>query len=124
MTKPDKVLISVILVLALFSYGIYFLFNREAAPLIAEILVNGNTVTKIDLNTLSSDRLINVSGPLGTSIAEVKPGSIRMKYSPCPDRYCMETGWISRPGQVIVCVPNHIIIRINSDTDTVEKISH
>lgn len=123
MTKPDKVLIGAVLALALLSYFIYFLVYREAAQLTAEISVNGATVTKVDLNNPPPNHLIDISGPLGTSVAEVKPGAIRMKFSPCPDRYCMETGWINRPGQIIACVPNKIIIKIYSDKNSVEIIS-
>lgn len=123
MTKYDKVLIGAVLFLAMLSYLLFFLVYRENAPLTAQISVNGNIVAKIDLNNSASNRLINISGPLGTSVAEVKPGAIRMKYSPCPDRYCMKTGWIDQPGQVIACVPNRIIIKISPAKNPLDNIS-
>ncbi len=123
MTKCNKILIGVVLALSMLSYLIFFPVYREDAQLIAEISVDGNTVTKIDLNNPAPNRLINISGQLGTSVAEVKPGAIHMKFSPCPDRYCMKTGWIDRPGQVIACVPNRIIIKICSDKNSVDTIS-
>ena len=86
--------------------------------------MNGNPVTEVDLNNPEPNRLIKISGPLGTSVAEIKSGAIRMKFSPCPDRYCMETGWIDQPGQVIACVPNRIIIKIVADKNSVDTISH
>ncbi|MDD3269281.1 MAG: NusG domain II-containing protein [Syntrophomonadaceae bacterium] len=124
MTKHDKYLLGILLVFLIFSYPVYFLVNREASSLTAEISVNGNTISRIDLNNPPPERLINITGPIGTSVAEVKPGAIRMKFSPCPDQYCMKTGWIDRPGQIIVCVPNRIIIKISPDKNPVDTISH
>ncbi|MEN6325455.1 MAG: NusG domain II-containing protein [Syntrophomonas sp.] len=123
MTKHDNVLIGTLLALSILSYLAFSIIHHEDNSLTAEISVNGNTVNRIDLNNPTNNRLINIPGPLGTSVAEVKPGAIRMKYSPCPDRYCMKTGWISRPGQVIACVPNRIIIKISPDNNSVDTIS-
>jgi hypothetical protein len=124
MTKYDKILIWAVLTFAVFSYLIFFLVNQDKAPLTAQISVNGSTVAKIDLNSSRSNRLINISGHLGTSIVEVKPGAIRMKFSPCPDKYCMETGWIDQPGQIIACIPNRIIIKISPDKNSVDSTVH
>jgi hypothetical protein len=123
MTKADKILIGVVLILSIFSYLVYFLFYQGDSSHIAEISVNGSKFTQINLHNSTPNQLIDVSGPLGTSVVEVKPGAIRMKSSPCPDHYCMETGWINRPGAVIVCVPNRIIIKISPNTNSVDAIS-
>ena len=46
-------------------------------------------------------------------------GRIRFAEADCPDRICVRTGWISRPGQIAACVPGHLIIRIEgSDSQT------
>ncbi len=41
---------------------------------------------------------------------EVKSGAIRVEKSTCKRKICVHTGWISRSGQSIVCVPNRVII--------------
>ena len=123
MTKPDKILIGAVIALSMVGYLMFYLVYRADAPLTAEISVNGTIVNTIDLYNPTPNQFINISGPLGTSVAEVKPGAIRMQFSPCPDRICMETGWIDQPGQVIACVPNKIIIKINPDKNSVDAIS-
>ncbi|HHX10563.1 MAG TPA: NusG domain II-containing protein [Firmicutes bacterium] len=58
------------------------------------------------------DGTIPVEGPLGTTIVEVERGRVRVLSSPCPEHICMNTGWISKPGQIIVCMPNQVVVRI------------
>ncbi len=41
---------------------------------------------------------------------QVKSGAIRVKNSTCKRKICVHTGWISKDGQSIVCVPNRVII--------------
>lgn len=123
MTKSDKLLIGLILALAILFYLIYFLLYHVDSSLTAKITTNGIIFTEIDLHHPGPNHGINIPGPLGNSVAEVKPGAIRMKSSPCPDHYCTKTGWISRPGAVIICVPNQIVIEIVPDKNSVDTIA-
>lgn len=124
MNKANKILIGVVLALVLFSYWGFFLAYRENVPLTAVISVNGDIVVQLKLDESISQHFIKVPGPLGTSVVEVKPGAIRMKSSPCPEHYCMKTGWIDRPGQVVACIPNRVIIKISPDKESLDAISH
>ncbi|ABI69251.1 NusG domain II-containing protein [Syntrophomonas wolfei] len=124
MNKANKILIGVVLALVLFSYWGFFLAYRENVPLTAVISVNGDIVVQLKLDESISKHFIKVPGPLGTSVVEVKPGAIRMKSSPCPGHYCTKTGWIDRPGQVVACIPNRVIIKISPDKESLDAISH
>jgi len=123
MTKSDKLLIGLVLALTILSYLFYVLLYQGDSSLTAKIVTDGSIFTEIDLNHPGANHCINIPGPLGTSVAEVRPGAIRMKSSPCPDHYCMEIGWINRPGAVIVCVPNRIVIEIIPDKNSVDTIA-
>lgn len=124
MNKANKILIAVVLALVLFSYWGFFPAYRKNVPLTAVISVNGDIVVQLKLDESISQHFIKVPGPLGTSVVEVKPGAIRMKSSPCPEHYCMKTGWIDRPGQVVACIPNRVIIKISPDKESLDAISH
>jgi hypothetical protein len=51
---------------------------------------------------------------LGRMLLEIKEGRIRVRESDCPRKICVNTGWIKTPGQVIVCVPNKVLVEIKS----------
>lgn len=48
---------------------------------------------------------------------EVSDKKIRVQDSDCPDRVCVKTGFISSPKQTIVCLPNHISVRIINENN-------
>jgi len=61
---------------------------------------------------LSANREIQIKGAYGEVMVGISGGSARIKRASCPDGLCLRMGSISRPGQAIVCVPNHISVRI------------
>ena len=64
------------------------------------------------LEHLSLDKDREIALLKGKMILEIKDERIRVKKSDCPRQICVSRGWIKRPGQVIVCVPNKILIEI------------
>jgi hypothetical protein len=64
---------------------------------------------------LHSRETVEVSGPLGNTIVEVTPGAVRVVDSPCPEKICVKSGSISRPGQTIACLPNRVFVVIRGD---------
>ncbi|HEY8531900.1 MAG TPA: Gx transporter family protein [Limnochorda sp.] len=45
-------------------------------------------------------------------VLETAPGRVRVRTADCPDQVCVLTGWISRTGQSIVCLPGRTVIRV------------
>lgn len=50
-------------------------------------------------------------------------GRIRFEKSDCPDKVCVQTGWISHPPQVAACVPGHLLLRVLGDSGDVDVIN-
>ncbi len=51
---------------------------------------------------------------LKTIVVEIKNKKVHVKYSNCPHQICVHTGWIDKPYQQIVCVPNKVLIEIKA----------
>ena len=62
--------------------------------------------------SLDEPQLQHARGPLGVTIIEVVDGGARVVSSPCLNKICMQTGVIRLPGDVAVCVPNGILLRL------------
>lgn len=61
---------------------------------------------------LTEDRFIRVSGPAGTTVIEIRNNAARVAAAPCPHQLCRRRGAIDRQNEVIVCVPNRLVISI------------
>jgi hypothetical protein len=106
--------------LGLFTLVSWALLHQHGSGDRALIYEDGNQIADIALN---SDRTIQVRGPLGISVIEVRNGKIRMAASPCPQQICVRMGQISRAHSSIVCVPNRIIIQIPAHHDSLDAIT-
>lgn len=65
---------------------------------------------------LTADTEFAVSGDYTNSIV-IRGGKVCIEASDCPGGDCMHSGWISRPGRSIVCLPNRVEIRISGQAD-------
>jgi hypothetical protein len=52
--------------------------------------------------------------PNGEMKIEVKDSRVRVASSNCPNQLCVNTGWIKTAGEIIVCVPNKVLIEIEA----------
>lgn len=75
----------------------------------AEVQAGGRPAASLDL---SRDAVTEVAGSLGPARIEVRGGRVRVLGSPCPRQHCRHGGWIGSPGEVLVCVPNQVVIRL------------
>ncbi|MFZ2631510.1 MAG: NusG domain II-containing protein [Desulfosalsimonadaceae bacterium] len=81
---------------------------------------NGKLLKKLDLNQNSRFPLLN-----GKMLIEIQNGQIRVVESDCPQQVCINAGWINTPGQVITCLPNRILIEIESGTEPfLDAVAH
>ncbi len=67
-----------------------------------------------------SPELVPVSLPRGEAVLQVEDGKIRVLPMPreiCPLNICSSVGWIDKPGQAIVCLPNRMVITISGEVD-------
>ncbi len=101
--KGDFVIAGAVLLLAISIWA--FGFSGSAKGVRAEIFEDGKLLYTVPL---SQDREIEVSG----CIVAVSDGKVRMVSADCPDKVCEKTGAISRSGEIIVCAPNRISIKI------------
>jgi hypothetical protein len=55
---------------------------------------------------------LNVAGPLGDTVVEIREGAVRVVSSPCPEQTCVRAGPVSVPGQWIACLPNRVFVTV------------
>ncbi len=61
---------------------------------------------------LASDGRYPVRGPLGEATLVVRGGKVTLENPPCPEKVCERMGPAEKPGDLILCAPNRIMVRI------------
>lgn len=83
---------------------------------IAVIRVNGATVAEVDLNNANAEPP-KLELP-AHNVIRIQNGAIGVVSADCRDQTCVRGGFISKSGQVIVCVPSGLIIEITGGEDS------
>lgn len=66
---------------------------------------------------LSTDTFATFTGPVGTTTIEILDGRVHVHDSDCRNKICIAAGWISHPGEWIICLPNNVFIFIEGAVD-------
>jgi hypothetical protein len=62
--------------------------------------------------SLREDRELRLSGPLGTSVIEIRDGRVRFVSSPCHGQLCVHAGWLHFGGEFTACLPNRVSVAV------------
>jgi len=113
LTALDKRILWFAVAVALLA-GVWFAYRRLAVEPggVAIIEVDNRPVKTVPLLPGATARRFTVQGTRGELLIEVDGESIRVVEADCPDKVCIGMGTKSRPGEVIVCMPNRVIIRV------------
>ena len=107
LSRGDSVLIVLALVLLASLYLRYWQAEGHGAETV--VMVEGKPWARLNL---FHDHDLDVPGPLGTSHIQVRDGQVRFTASPCSNKLCVHTGWLSQGGEVAVCLPNRVSLQI------------
>lgn len=110
LTLADKLLITCIATVSIFILlGLNWLAEPGAYVNIDEA---GNNHYRFNLN---KDNRIICHGPVGETVIQIKDGKARVLRSDCPNQICVKSGVIDKAGQIVVCIPNKVILKIEGD---------
>jgi hypothetical protein len=106
-TRADKILIISLIIASALSYPVAQYLSRQDSYL--EIAVEGQTRRVVSMDR---DRDVTVEGRLGTTTIRIDERGARFIQSPCADKKCIESKPIKDAGEIAVCIPNRVMIRV------------
>jgi hypothetical protein len=104
-TLDVLIFFAILLFIGLISLQTYV--RAEGTP---EVLITGAEDRWI--YPLDGEATVQVPGPLGETVVAIREGSVQVLSSPCPEKICVKTGRISKPGQWIACLPNRVLVTV------------
>ena len=119
MAKGDRWILVILLVAAACAFGARGLTSLRsqalAAGLVLEISTDEGLIEALPVESMPSAaetrwELTGAAG--GLCLTYVPERGFHVETANCPDRVCVRSGYITKAGQSIVCVPNRLIISI------------
>lgn len=114
MKKKDLILIVSILLVAGALALIFLLFGRSG-----QVYVTANVDRKeIGRWTLTKDREIDLDTDYGHNHLSISGGKAKMTEADCPDGLCKYQDAVAGGGNLIICLPHHLVIEASGGTET------
>lgn len=116
--KADIVLFIVLLA---FGFAMLFFTIRAASSPGEQVVINvdGNEYGRYPLD---QDNVIEIHNGYRHNTVTIKDGGVFMSYSTCENQICVHEGVVTTPGQLIVCLPNYVIVEIEGGEDSDEAL--
>ena len=115
MTRGDKILVVLLVVASLFSFWLVKEINSKIDSRYISIQVNGEEYERLRFATSDEPEHYELETQFGRNLVEIGRDYFRVIEADCPDKLDVLQGAITRPGQVIVCLPNRMIIEIRGE---------
>ena len=116
--KADIILLAALIVIG--AAGL--LAVRPASQSASAVIVTVDGVQTDSLD-LSADQSVKIDTQYGSNLITVEKGSVFVSEADCPGQDCISLGKISSPGQIIVCLPHHLVIKIvGQDADAPDAV--
>ncbi len=120
MTKGDKILIISVIIISFLSLGFIKNSNAGYKQKYVSIQVNGEEYKKIIFDKKIIGKTIPIETEFGYNLVEIGDGEVWVVEASCPDELDVKQGKISKSGEIIVCLPNKLVIEIKGSDETGE----
>lgn len=121
--RNDLIFLSVLILLSVLMVVVYrFVFSESGSKVVIRV-----DNKEFGSYMLGEDRVIDITDSTGnvTNRLEIKDGQANMIEAECPDHICVEHKPISLNKQTIVCLPNKVVVEVESseesNIDTIAK---
>lgn len=110
MKKQDAWLIGTVLLLAVVGLLLIGRFY-SARGIYAEVTIKGQLVMRIQMD--GPVRQYAFEG----NVIEVGGGRAAIVEADCPDGLCVKTSWLQNAGEMAICLPHQLVLRIIGESE-------
>ena len=107
MKKNDFILILSVIFIALSAFLFLHITKDEGSGDVV-VKVDGDIYGRYDI---THDEIIDINN---SNTLVIEDRKVFMKEADCPDKLCIKQKSISRDGESIICLPNKVIVTIES----------
>lgn len=103
---------------AFYGWNQYSLAYGQGSGKYVEIYSDNELYQKIEINDKTLTDKVRIKNKYGENVLIIRNGGVFMEEADCPDQICAKTGFIDKPGQSIVCLPNKLVVEIVANNES------
>lgn len=121
-TRADRLLILFLTLASSIALAILFFGRTESQQTVqVSIQVDGKEIDHFSLAE-AEGRTMRYKTSYGCNVVKIEQGKISVFEADCPDKLCVHQGRISRPGQILVCLPNRFLVELRGGAEDASDV--
>lgn len=120
--KHDIILIVFTVIIAVLLMVLFNLYLYKGVATGVEIHYDGKLLESYSFDKLPKEKTLEINTDIGYNIINICNNKVSVTNSSCNDKVC-NGFYISKPNQVIVCLPNKLVIKLVGASE-VDSISY
>lgn len=105
------------------GFGLYFLWAQNSLGSSATRALVSKGGAQISSFFLVKDSRVDLKEFGVNMVLEVRDGRVRVASSDCKKQLCVRHGWIVRPKEALLCLPNQITVELVGEDAEYDAIS-
>ena len=89
-------------------------FFVEGKGKYVKVYVNNKLTKTFDLN---KDREYFIETKVGYNLLIIKNNKVRILDADCPNKICVDKGYISKNDESIICLPHYVVVTVESNEE-------
>ena len=122
LTKGDMILIALLIVFSIFLAFYMSKVSDEIDKKYVSIQVNGEEIDTIEFSKDIIGKTYRIETEYGHNVLEFGDEEVKIIDASCLDKLCINQGTINKVGQLLVCLPNRVVVEIKTNDDATEEI--
>lgn len=116
MNRADKIFIVCVVLLSCFLYVplLWTTFQNKDKQKEVVVQHKNDEVLRVDIKENAS---YVIAGTLGEVLVEIQDEAVRVEKENSPYHLCSIQGWVEDTGRPIICLPNEIVVKIETDEE-------
>ena len=124
MTRADKLTAVFLLLSALAAYIIFSCAVFSDRAEYAVITVNGAEYARYRPSEITGVKTVTVDEGFGRNVVELSSGGARVTDASCPDKLDVKSGMITKPNQMLICVPNRLTVKLTGGKKNIDRVTY
>ena len=124
MTAADKFITVFLILISVAAMLFSSLFIVRSGGERVVISVNGENYASYNFSDIDEIKTVEIKTEFGSNTVKIDKNSVWVEKSDCPDKLDIKAGKISKTNQMIVCLPNRLIIEIKGGETKVDKVTY